>query len=189
MAGSETGTSSHSVEEEADDISQTSTGLDFDVDLEYQSLKVSAAAKSGFETVGEKMCPSTEVFSVDENREGIDNEQVYKSSKSSVVRSGMDKDGEHKCQSPEVSSVDKHAMDARGDQKGQNSRDSLMDNHGMDIDSKLEYHSPDDQLADVSGSGYYSGNDDAETYVVPELGAEFDSEDHAYRCYNRYAAL
>ncbi|XP_057464719.1 protein FAR1-RELATED SEQUENCE 5-like isoform X1 [Actinidia eriantha] len=189
MAGSETGTLSHSVEEEADDISQTSTGLDFDVDLECQSLKVSAADKSGFETVGEKICPSTEVFSVDENREGIDNEQVYQSSKSSVVRSGMDKDGEHKCQSPEVSSVDKHGMDARGDQKGQNSRDSLMDNHGMDIDSKLEYHSPDEQLADVSGSGYFSGNDEAETYVVPELGAEFDSEDHAYRCYNRYAAL
>lgn len=154
MAGSETDVPIHQIEEEVEDISLTSTGLDVDVELECQSLEVSTSIKSGVDIVGEKMCQSEKASVIANNGEDFDGEQVYKSSESSVDKNGMDNQG--------------------------------MD---MDMDSKLEYQSPNDPLVDIAESTNFCEKVEADEYVVPELGVEFESEDHAYRCYNTYAAL
>ncbi|KAE9466424.1 hypothetical protein C3L33_01671, partial [Rhododendron williamsianum] len=154
MAGSETDVPIHQIEEEVEDISPTSTGLDVDVELECQSLEVSTSIKSGVDIVGEKTCQSKKASVIANNGEDFDGEQVYKSSESSVDKNGMDNQG--------------------------------MD---MDMDSKLEYQSPNDPLVDIAESTNFCEKVEADEYVVPELGVEFESEDHAYRCYNTYAAL
>ncbi|XP_028122937.1 protein FAR1-RELATED SEQUENCE 5-like [Camellia sinensis] len=169
MDGCEADITSHPNEEEMVHISLLSSGLGIDVELECQSVKVSAADLNAIDIDGEQVCQSSKGSSVDKN--------------------GMNMDGEQQWQSPDFSSVDKYVIDADDKHKGHNLKVSSMDNPRIDVDSKQECQSLDDTLVGTPGSGHFSGKDEADRYVVPELGMVFESEDHAYECYNRYAAL
>ncbi|XAR51953.1 hypothetical protein NMG60_11006765 [Bertholletia excelsa] len=117
----------------------------------------------------------------------------------SVEVSATGKNGENRCISPEFfpvgqngtdngveqmcacSKIGKNGTNAKNKQpvdvveepKDQSREVSSMDNQGLDIDGKQGHQIPNE----------------ADKYVQPELGIEFKSEDHAYQCYNRYAAL
>lgn len=58
----------------------------------------------------------------------------------------------------------------------------------MDFDCRLESQSPNVTSGEVSETGS-SVKDEEDIYLVPEVGMEFESEDHAYKCYSRYAVL
>ncbi|XP_052196221.1 protein FAR1-RELATED SEQUENCE 5-like [Diospyros lotus] len=85
------------------------------------------------------------------------------------------------CQSPEVLSFHKHVLDT----DDEHTAHSLI----VSMDSKQESHCPDDPLLGIPRCSHSPGKDEADECVVPEIGKEFESEDHAYRCYNRHAAL
>ncbi|KAA8548181.1 hypothetical protein F0562_004558 [Nyssa sinensis] len=168
MDSGEADISSHPLEEEIEEKSQMLSGLDIDVEQECQSPKISTGDKNALNVIGEHMCSSPKGSLVDKN--------------------GVDMDGERECQSPKVSSVDKHGMDVDGEHKDRSLKVSAVDKQGMDIDGNQECQSPDVPSIDKSAP-VHSENDETDMYVVPRLGMEFESEDHAYKCYNRYAAL
>ncbi|GMN42657.1 hypothetical protein TIFTF001_011862 [Ficus carica] len=57
-----------------------------------------------------------------------------------------------------------------------------------DFDCRLESQSPNVTSGEVSETGS-SVKDEEDIHLVPEVGMEFESEDHAYKCYSRYAVL
>ncbi|XP_062105553.1 protein FAR1-RELATED SEQUENCE 5-like [Humulus lupulus] len=95
-----------------------------------------------------------------------------------VEESGVVSSTEHKGQSPNASSVD---ID---DEECQTPKLSSVNKCEMDVDySRFESSSVD---VSESGSGV---KDEEDLYLVPDVGIEFESEDHAYKCYSRYAVL
>ncbi|THF94710.1 hypothetical protein TEA_002935 [Camellia sinensis var. sinensis] len=100
MDGCEADITSHPNEEEMVHISLLSSGLGIDVELECQSVKVSAADLNAIDIDGEQVCQSSKGSSVDKN--------------------GMNMDGEQQWQSPDFSSVDKYVIDADDKHKGHN---------------------------------------------------------------------
>ncbi|XP_059641387.1 protein FAR1-RELATED SEQUENCE 7-like [Cornus florida] len=182
--------SSHPHEENIEDKSQILFALDADVVQECQDQNESSAEMNGADIIGQQICLSPNVSSAEENGQSIFGDHEFRSSKGfSSNKNGIVIDGECECLSPKDTSVDKHGMDTDGEHKDQISEVFCVDREGMDIiDGKLEYQSPDVAPVDRSGS-CHSVKDETDIYVVPELGMEFESEDRAYMCYNRYAAL
>lgn len=56
----------------------------------------------------------------------------------------------------------------------------------MDVGGEQEFQTPNVPGADVPGAGIAAKGQE-ETYWVPQVGMEFESEDHACNCYRRYA--
>ncbi|KAM6573262.1 hypothetical protein CsatA_017342 [Cannabis sativa] len=97
-----------------------------------------------------------------------------------VVKNGVVNDGEHdENQSPNVSSVDIDGEEC------QTPKLSSVNECEMDVDySRFESSS-----VDLSESGSGVKDEEEDLYLVPDVGIEFESEDHAYKCYSRYAVL
>ncbi|KAF4397426.1 hypothetical protein G4B88_027166, partial [Cannabis sativa] len=97
-----------------------------------------------------------------------------------VVKNRVVNDGEHdENQSPNVSSVDIDGEEC------QTPKLSSVNECEMDVDySRFESSS-----VDLSESGSGVKDEEEDLYLVPDVGIEFESEDHAYKCYSRYAVL
>lgn len=141
------------------------------------------------DTDAELTCQNPTIFTAENNGIDIDTKDMHKSpNSSSVDKNGVNIDGEHDRQSQSGSSVDKNGLNAVDGNDFQSPSFFSMVTRGLNIDGVNESQSPEVQSGHTSESGN-SVNDDAEIYVAPKLGVEFESEEHAYKCYNRYAAI
>ncbi|GKV07865.1 hypothetical protein SLEP1_g19575 [Rubroshorea leprosula] len=94
---------------------------------------------------------------------------------------------EDECQSPNISSIDKSELEIN-EEEHLTQQLSDANKSEMDVDCEQESQSPIGSSVDVMRSGI-SVKDEEDTFLVPKVGTEFESEDHAYRCYSRYAVL
>lgn len=131
---------------------------------------------------------------------------------SSSEKDGMDVDSEstYSClnSSSEEKSVDCDGKNEFTSQNGNLNNDGEDENNVPDIEGKQDDHSPgissDDQLvmdadnkqdsiseapSNASSGSVQAVKDEVEEYIVPKLGVEFESEEHAYKCYNRFALM
>lgn len=106
---------------------------------------------------------------------------------SSIADSDRVIDTEHECTSLNVCPVDQNQMEIN---------DNGCQNLNISCDNKFQIDAANGQLSqrsNVSSVDVPSNNsatkDEEELYVVPKIGVEFDSEDHAYMCYSKYAVL
>ncbi|KAL5581286.1 hypothetical protein UlMin_013728 [Ulmus minor] len=107
------------------------------------------------------------------------------------VAIGLVIDCENKYQSPNASFVDKSQLEIT-DEECQTPKVSSVNKCEMDVDDlQLGSQSPDGSSEDLSGADAadVAIKDEEGVYLVPEVGMEFASEDHAYKCYSRYAVL
>ena len=129
----------------------------------------------------EEECQSTRGSSSEMTRVVIDKncgQSEAKSPKpSSVEQSGVVTDTEHGCQSPVASSVDIDSEEC------QTPKLSSVNKCEMEVDCRFE------SAEDVSEAGSTIKDEEEDIYLVPEVGLEYESEDHAYKCYSRYAVL
>lgn len=108
----------------------------------------------------------------------IDDGQKSQSPKaSSIADSDMVIDTEHECTSPNVSPDDQNQMEINDD----------CQNSKICSDNKFQNDAASGLLSQRSGISF--DDVEKELYIVPKVGIEFDSEDHAYKCYSRYAIL
>lgn len=131
---------------------------------------------------------------------------------SSSEKDGMDVDSEstYSClnSSSEEKSVDCDGKNEFTSQNGDLNNDGEHENNVPDIEGKQDDHSPgissDDQLgmdadnkqdsiseapSNASSGSVHVVKDEVEEYIVPKLGVEYESEEHAYKCYNRFALM
>lgn len=131
---------------------------------------------------------------------------------SSSEKDGMDVDSEstYSClnSSSEEKSVDCDGKNEFTSQNGNLNNDGEHENNVPDIEGKQDDHSPgissDNQLgmdadnkqdsmseapSNASSGSVQVVKDEVEEYIVPKLGVEFESEEHAYKCYNRFALM
>lgn len=120
------------------------------------------------ETVEEREQQSSGTSSIEKSRVVVDKEHDYQSQEdvSSIDKNRVEVDRED-CPTPELSSVNKHEV------------------HG---DDDPESQSPNVSSVEVSGAGVAVEGEE-EIYVMPKVGMEFETEDHAYKCYSSYAVL
>lgn len=106
---------------------------------------------------------------------------------SSVEKSLGVIESEHDCQSREAgSSNDRSRVEFDG--QDFDSPKSSVNKSDTHFEDDLESQSPNVPVVDVSGS-VVAVKKEEEGYVVPKVGVEFETEDHAYKCYSRYAVL
>ncbi|KAK4417848.1 protein FAR1-RELATED SEQUENCE 5 [Sesamum alatum] len=179
------------------DVEQTSEAPNFSCDAEVAFVHVDASL-------------SQEASSADKYGMDIDSESTYSCLNGSSDENSVDSDGENGLTSQNDSSIDHHSLN-KDTENGCRSPKTFSGsgNNGPNIESKQNDHSPglssdnqpgtdaDDkhvsQTSEApssasSGSGHVI-KDEVGEYVVPKLGVEFESEDHAYKCYNRYALM
>ncbi|KAL5864407.1 hypothetical protein ACOSQ3_001921 [Xanthoceras sorbifolium] len=121
-------------------------------------------------------------------RVDIDVGREYESPKeTSDGRSCESTESERDCQSPSISSVDKSWREINS-LACQTSQVSSANKFEMDVDGEWQSQTPKVPSSNFSGAGI-AVKDEEVTYVIPKVGMEFESEDHAYKCYSRYAVL
>ncbi|XP_031265054.1 protein FAR1-RELATED SEQUENCE 7-like [Pistacia vera] len=121
-------------------------------------------------------------------RVNIDVGQERESQKDSTVETSSEStDSERDCQTPSVFSIDKSMGDINNEEC-QTLRVSSSNKCEMDVDGEQESQSPRVPSMTASGAGILV-KDEEVTFVIPKVGMEFESEDHAYKCYSRYAVL
>ncbi|KAF7819476.1 protein FAR1-RELATED SEQUENCE 5-like [Senna tora] len=105
---------------------------------------------------------------------------------SSTADSDMVIDTKHECTSPNICHIDQSQMEINDD--SQNSNTCSDNKFQIDAANGNLSQRSDISYVDVS-SNSFTIKDEEELYVVPKIGIEFNSEDHAYKCYSRYAVL
>lgn len=145
-------------------------------------------ASSGLDMAVELMCPKAS--SVRKSRAVINSEAEFEiecqSPKSSSIEdTRLVMDGEHECQSQNASSLDKSRVEVDGEEC-QTPKISHVNKYEMDIEFGPESQSTNALIDDISRAGV-SIKDEEDVYLVPQVGVEFESEEHAYKCYSRYA--
>lgn len=114
----------------------------------------------------------------------IDVGQERESQKDSSVESSCEStDSECDCHTPSVSSIDIDKNLGDINNECQTPRVSSSNKCEMDVGGEQIC-----QSSNASGAGILV-KDEEVTYVIPKVGMEFESEDHAYKCYSRYAVL
>lgn len=111
--------------------------------------------------------------------------EFTRESGSSVDHNGLNKDTEHEGQSPKTCNSD--GADILGKQNDLSPGISSDSQQVMDADDK--HVSTSEAPSNASAGSVQVVKDEADDYIVPKLGVEFESEDHAYKCYNRYALM
>lgn len=117
----------------------------------------------------------------------VDVGQECKSLNTSSMEKGQEataSESESDTQSPNASSVEKSEVEING-YKCQSPQVPLVNKSEVDVDGEQESQSP---TVDVLGAGV-SVKDEEGIFVVPAAGMEFESEEHAYKQYSRYAVL
>ncbi|KDP46354.1 hypothetical protein JCGZ_10194 [Jatropha curcas] len=90
-------------------------------------------------------------------------------------------ESEHDCESHgDGSPNDKSSEDCESPKSSNKSETSIED--------EPESRSPNVPFIEESQNGA-AIKDEEEVYLVPKVGMEFETEDHAYKCYSRYAVL
>ncbi|KAI4333492.1 hypothetical protein L6164_018294 [Bauhinia variegata] len=103
---------------------------------------------------------------------------------SSLADSIMAVDMEHECPSPNACSIDDSQMDVIDEsQKSEVRSDKKFQ---IDLYSRQLSQSPTIPILNILNTNA-AEKDREEICVEPKIGIEFDSEDHAYKCYSRYA--
>ncbi|KAI5341324.1 hypothetical protein L3X38_020598 [Prunus dulcis] len=115
----------------------------------------------------------------------IDVQRDCRSSKdSSAERSPAVIDHEHdsprECQSPKGSSFEKRQVVIDTEHEYQSPIPSSIDKNQVEIDR---------EECETSVRAGMAMKGEECIYVVPQVGVEFESEDHPYNCYSRYAVL
>lgn len=120
------------------------------------------------------------------NKNGVDTDDKHdcqSHSGSSVERNELDNDGEHDYQTEVLSFIDKLVVvvdDGEHDCSSGNKQ-------GADFEDKQAHRIPEVPSGHVEFG--QSLEEESSIYMVPKLGMEYESEHHAYKCYNRYAAM
>lgn len=144
-------------------------------------LKVS----SGLDTAGDQVCQSPKASSFESEGEC---QRECQSPKTSSTEDGqLVINVEHECQSQNASSVNKSHLEIDVEEC-QSTKLSPVNKCEMDAAFQPESHGTNVPSADISQVGV-SIKDEEDMYLVPQVGTEFESEDHAYKCYSRYAVL
>lgn len=122
-------------------------------------------------------------------RVDVDEGQEHENSKdSSVGKSSESTDTECDCQNPSASSINKIQMEIHGEEYYTSGLSSAYKCEIDVVDGERE-----SQTSEVPSSAVFGGGivvkDEEVTYVIPTVGMEFETEDHAYKCYSRYAVL
>ncbi|KAH6831302.1 hypothetical protein C2S53_009497 [Perilla frutescens var. hirtella] len=143
---------------------------------------------------------SREASSTEKDGMDVDSESTYSCLNSSSEEKSVDSEGkheftsqdgrlnsdaEHECQSPKTCIGGNNGSDIEGKQYDCSPCNSSDDQLGMDTDDKEVSISEDPSNA--SSGSIQVVKDEAYEYIVPKLGVVFESEEHAYKCYNRYA--
>lgn len=138
---------------------------------------------------------SREASSTEKDGMDIDSESTYSCLNSSSEEKSFDSDGKHEftsqngclnneagpeCQSPKTCISGSNGRDIEG--SPDISSDDLL---GLEADDNQV--SIAEAPSNASSGSIQDVKDEAEEYIVPNLGVEFESEEHAYKCYNRYA--
>ncbi|KAK4392918.1 protein FAR1-RELATED SEQUENCE 5 [Sesamum angolense] len=178
-------------------VEQTSEAPNFSCDDEVAfvhvdaslSQEASSADKDGMDIDSESTYSCLNGSS-DENSVDSDGEDGYTSQNgSSIDHHSLNKDTENGCRSPKAfSGSGNNGPNIVGKQNDQSPGLSSDNQLGMDTDDKHMSQTSEAPSSASSGSGQ-AIKDEAGEYVVPKLGVEFESEDHAYKCYNRYALM
>ncbi|CAB4275374.1 unnamed protein product [Prunus armeniaca] len=162
---------SHPQEESDYNELPTSLRLDIDVQRDCRSSKDSSAEKSqaviDHEHDSPRECQSPKGSSFEKRQVVIDTEQ--------------------ECQSPVPSSIDKNQVEIDCEEC-ETPKFYSVSMFEMDVDGGQDLQSPNVPCADVPGAGMAMKGEEY-IYVVPQVGVEFESEDHLYNCYSRYAVL
>ncbi|KAL3629131.1 hypothetical protein CASFOL_026353 [Castilleja foliolosa] len=102
---------------------------------------------------------------------------------------GMDDDSEstYSClnSSSEEKSIDSEAEHELTSQYGSSS----VDHNGLTNDSRDNDNMVDVEVNQREPDGQIIKDNEPDEYIVPKLSVEFESEDHAYKCYNKFALL
>ncbi|XP_051117885.1 protein FAR1-RELATED SEQUENCE 5-like [Andrographis paniculata] len=128
--------------------------------------------------------------SVSRNGMGIDSESTYSCLNSSSDERSVGSDVEQELSSHNGTSVD-------SGNNGQSTEGRLNDHSGFissrnqqGIDAKSGHVSPNSETpSDTCPGSVQTIKEEAGEYVVPQLGVEFETEEHAYKCYNKYALM
>ncbi|XP_058751298.1 protein FAR1-RELATED SEQUENCE 5-like [Vicia villosa] len=103
---------------------------------------------------------------------------------SSVADSNVVVGKENDCQSANASPVGPTQMEINDE--CQTSNISNEDHFRIDVGRGQQCQNPDSTSISVTNTDV---TNEEETYVAPNIDMEFESEDHAYKCYNKYAIL
>ncbi|KAG8384916.1 hypothetical protein BUALT_Bualt04G0167900 [Buddleja alternifolia] len=152
---------------------------------------------------------SQEVSSADNDGMDTDSESTYSCLNASSDRNSIDSDGEPEFTSQNGSSIDHNGL-KKDAEESTIPKASNSGNNGRDVEGKQNDQSPDISSDNQPETGVNCHNhvsqtpeapssassgsvqviiDEVGKYIVPKLGVEFESEDHAYKCYNRYALM
>ena len=154
-------------EEDAKDKVESSPRVDTDAEVESHCAKVSVVDKPVVDNDGEHKFQSAKASSID--------------------KFGVDSDGDHECKNLKVSSDDKSGMDVDGEKHFQGLKSSCIEECGKDFDGK-QVQNPKFASVGITGCDI-SIKDEHDEYVEPKVGVEFESEELAYKCYQRYAVM
>ncbi|XP_007031717.2 PREDICTED: protein FAR1-RELATED SEQUENCE 7 [Theobroma cacao] len=105
----------------------------------------------------------------------------------SVEKSQEVTESESDSQSPNASSVDKSEVEINADEC-QTAQVPIVNKCEIDVDGEQNSQSPNALSVDVL-EARVSVKDEDDIFVVPAVGMEFESEEHAHKCYSRYAVL
>ncbi|KAG4128633.1 hypothetical protein ERO13_D09G032200v2 [Gossypium hirsutum] len=123
------------------------------------------------------------------NRADVDMGEECKSSEtSSPERSQEATESESDSWSGSASLVEKSAVEINGDECQAPPEIPLVNKYEMNVDSEQESQSLNTLSVDELGPGV-PVKDGKGLFMVPAVGMEFESEEHAYKCYSRYAVM
>ncbi|KAL6518769.1 hypothetical protein OROHE_017522 [Orobanche hederae] len=129
----------------------------------------------------------------DEDSMDIDSESTYSCLNSSSEENKFDSDAEHEFTSQYGSSIDHNGLTNDARDENLSSKTCSSGSDGLDIEvNQREMDTHVSTYGDPSIASSESCpviKDEAGEYIVPKLGVEFESEDHAYKCYNKFALM
>ncbi|CAA0824518.1 Protein FAR1-RELATED SEQUENCE 5 [Striga hermonthica] len=123
----------------------------------------------------------------------VDSESTYSCLNSSSEEKSIGSDAEHEFTSHYGSSIEHNGLTNDSGHENLSSSTCNGENNGLDVEVNQR---ETDAHASTSGepsnaspeSVRVIAEEDGE-YIVPKLGVEFESEAHAYKCYNKYALM
>lgn len=128
--------------------------------------------------------------SIGQNGIGLDSESTYSCLNSSSDERSVDSDGEHEFTNQHGTSV--HSGNnwkcAEGQQNDLSSFISSENQQGLDADDRNTSQTSETP-SNSSPVSVQAIIDEAAEYIIPKLGVEYDSEEHAYKCYNKHALM
>lgn len=144
--------------------------------------------------------PSLEVSSSNKDGMDIDSESTYSCLNASSDKSSVDSEGEPEFTSHNGSFIDQIELNKYTEHVSRSAETCTIDKNyhspGVSNDNQVETDPEDKHVLETpeapcspSSGSIQAIIDEGGVYIVPNIGVEFDSENHAYKCYNRYALM